>query len=86
MRADSIRCSTVFTQVVVRQLTDPKIRAGWSELLQGSDVARGRAGEDLWCCCLCVILHLLTHAGLCARSISARACVCLSLVVFWRRG
>lgn len=100
--ADSIRCSTMFTQVAVRQLTDQKIRAGCgSEFLQASDGAGGRAGEDLMCCCLCVILHLLTDAGLCAKSISVdnirvpvcvnvrvcvRACGCVSLVVFWRRG
>lgn len=41
----------------------------------------------LLCCCLCVILHLLTHAGLCERSISAcvgyvsvHVCVCVSLL------
>lgn len=80
-RADSIRCSMMFTQVAVRQLTDPKIRAGCgSEFLQASDGAGGKAGEDLMCCCLCVILHLLTCAGLCAKSISVcvdNKCACM---------
>lgn len=49
--ADSTRCSTMFAQVAVRQLTDPKIRSGWGSVFtQASDGARGRAGEDLLCC------------------------------------
>lgn len=80
MLVDSISCSIMFTQVEVSQLTDPKIRAGWgSGFLRALEGARRRAAEDLLCCCLCVILHLLTHAGLCVRSISVcvdNTCAC----------
>lgn len=81
MLLDSISCSIMFTQVEESQLTDPKIRVGWgSGFLRALEGARRRAAEDLLCCCLCVILHLLTHASLCARSISAYAdktCACM---------
>lgn len=77
--------------------TPADIRAGWGlEFLQAFDGAIGRLGEDLLCCCLCAILHLVTLTGLCGRSISAYvdkmcvicsyawvficACTCVSLL------
>lgn len=88
-------CSMMFSHVAVRQLTDRNRADWWSEFFQALDGAKGRAGEDLLCCRLRVILHLLTHVSLRVRSISAcvdnmcactSKCVCVSLVDFWRRG
>lgn len=61
MRADSIRCSTMFTQVAASQLTEPKIKAGWggSDFLQALDGAKGRAGEDP--CVLLFVFHSVCH-------------------------